>query len=86
MPTKMSSSRHNVLWMTTHIRRMTRKKQRLYNRASKAKNNKEHHWAVYKAHKKATEKALRTARWKYINGILQKSLDEGNSKPFWRYL
>ena len=22
----------------------------------------------------------------YINGILQESLDEGNSKPFWRYI
>ena len=84
VPTKMSSSRRNVPWITPAIRRMTNKKQRLYNRAKRT--HKEQHWAQYRAHKNNTTKALRKARWNYINSILQTSLDDGNSKPFWRYI
>ena len=84
VPTKQSSSRHKVPWLTTRLRRMCRKKQRLYNRAKKSR--KEHHWSTYKSHKKSTTKALNKARIDYINGILQASLDEGNPKPFWRYI
>ena len=81
---KMSSSRRNVPWITPAIRRMTNKKQRLYNRAKRT--HKEQHWPQFRAHKNNTTKALRKARWNYINGILQTSLDDGNSKPFWRYI
>ena len=38
------------------------------------------------AHKNNTTKALREARWDNTNGILQTSLDDGNSKPFRRYI
>ena len=43
VPTKQSNSRHKVPWLTTKLRRMCRKKQRLYNRAKKSR--KEHHWS-----------------------------------------
>ena len=36
--------------------------------------------------KTVTEKALRQYRLDYINSILQTSLDERNSKPFWKYI
>ena len=84
VPTKQSRSRHKVPRLTTRLRRMCRKKQRLYNRAKKSR--KEHHWSTYKSHKKSTTKALNKARIDYINGILQAGLDEGNSKPFWHYI
>ena len=86
VPTKLSSSRKNVPWLTPTIRQMCRKKQRLYNRAKKAKKNKDRYWGQYRAHQTSTSKALRKAKWDYINGILQESLKEGNSKPFWRYI
>ena len=79
-----SNSRHKVPWLTTKLRRMSRKKQRLYNHARKSR--KEHHWSTYKSHKKSNTKALNKARIDYINGILQADLDKGNSKPFWRYI
>ena len=82
--TKMSSSRRNVPWMTPAIRRMTNKKQCLYNLAKRT--HKDQHRAQYKAHKNNTIKALWKARWNHIIGILQNSLDDGNSKPFWRYI
>ena len=86
VPTKLSSSGKNVPWWTPTIRRMCRKKQRLYNRAKKAKKNKDRYWGQYRAHQTSTSKALRKAKWDYINGILQESLKEGNSKPFWWYI
>ena len=81
---KMSSLRWNVPWITPAIRRMTNKKQRLYNHAKRT--HKEQNRAQYRAHKNNTTKALWKAHWNYINGILQTSLDDGNSKPFWRYI
>ena len=84
VPSKMSSSRRNVPWMTPAIRRMANKKQRLYIRAKRT--HEDQHWAQYRAHENNTTKALRKARWNCINGILQTSLDDGNSKSFWRYI
>jgi hypothetical protein len=84
VPTKPSSSSKKIPWLTPHLKRLTRKKQRLYNRAKKS--HKDLHWAQYKSLKSALTKALRKARWDYINGILQLGLDEGNTKPFWRYV
>ena len=86
IPTKLTRSSREVPWITQATRRMCRKKQRLYNKAKKARKDKNHLWAKYNAHKKATARALKKARWSYINGILQTSLNEGNSKPFWRYM
>ena len=84
IPSKLSSSRFNVPWITNSIRRMCRKKQRLYNRAKRT--HKSHHWGKFRAHKKDTLRALRRARWNYINNILELSLTENNSKPFWKYI
>jgi hypothetical protein len=86
VPIKLTSSRTNVLWITPDLRHMCRKKQRMYNLAKKAKKNKDRHWSQYQSHLKKTTKALRSARWSYINNILQEGLSEGNSKPFWRYI
>ena len=81
IPSRTSSSRFNLPWMNTTLRRMCRKKQRLYNTAkqSQAPNR----WAKFKSHKRDTLKELRRARWLYINNILQLS---GDSKPFWKYV
>jgi hypothetical protein len=76
--------RRSIPWLSPHLKRLTRKKQRLYNKAKRT--HKDLHWAQYKSLKCALTKALRKARWDYINGILQSGLDEGNTKPFWRYI
>ena len=36
--------------------------------------------------KKDLLKAIRRQRWCYINDMLQVGLDQGDSKPFWRYV
>jgi hypothetical protein len=63
---------------------MCKKKQRLYNKAKYSKSPR--HWREFKSFKKDSLKALRKQRWQYINNILQVGLDEGDSKPFWKYI
>ena len=84
VPSKMSTTRFNVPWITPAIKRMCRKKQRLFNRAKRTR--KPRHWDSFKSHKRDTLRALRKARWSYINNILQLSLEENDSKPFWKYV
>ncbi len=84
IPNKLSSSRISLPWITQGLKRMCRKKQRLFNAAKKSGTTKA--WQRYKDHKKATLKALREARWTYINDILQTGLENNDSRPFWKYI
>ena len=84
MPTKKASTRLNTPWLTGSLRRMCRKKRRLY--VSARKSHRKSHWEHYKAFKKDKLKALRRQRWSYINDLLQVGLDKGDSRPLWGYL
>ena len=84
VPFKVINPRYHTPWLNPTIKRMSMKKQRLFNRVKRS--NKRSHWDKYKSHKKDTLKAIRRARWSYINDILQLSLDDNNPKPFWRYV
>ena len=55
-------------------------------RFKRTKSKKSRDWEKYVAYKKATASALKAARWDHLNGILQTSLEEKNSKPFYRYI
>ena len=63
---------------------MCRKKQRMFNRAKN--HHRKKYWQNYKSFKRDVTRTMRKARWEYINGILQLGLEEGNSRPFWRYI
>ena len=84
VPCKMSSTRRNVPWCTPAIKRMCRKKQRLYSKCKRTHRPRD--WEAFKSHQRATLSALRSARWSYIGGMLSDSEETGNSKPFWRYV
>ena len=49
VPSKSTSIRYNLLWMNTTLKRMVRKKQRLYNKAKKSHKKKD--WDEYNKHK-----------------------------------
>ena len=74
VPSKMTSSRTNLPWFTNTLKRMCKKKQRLYNKAKKDNNN-NGNWLIYKSFKSDTLKAIRKARWDYINDKLQIALE-----------
>ena len=43
-------------------------------------------WGDLTRNDPATASALKAARWDHLNGILQTSLDEKNTNPFYRYI
>ena len=74
-----SSSRFNMPWFNNTLKRMCRKKQRLFNRPKRTKSAQ--HWEQYKSFKRDTLKAIRKHRWSYK--LTCYNLD---SKPFWKYI
>ena len=83
IPSKLSSERHQIPWMTSEVRRMCRKKRKVYNKAKKGDKKAS---AQFKHLQKQTRDALRRAHWNYVNSILQEGLDSGDTKKFWRYV
>ncbi len=84
VPSKMTHSRINLPWVSREIKRMCKRKHRLYRKAKKSKR--ESDWNIFKKHKKATVDALRRAHWQYVHDILADGLAENNTRPFWRYV
>ena len=77
-------TRTNLLLFNRGLKRMCKVKRRRFKRAKKSKKATD--WERYVTHKKATASALKAARWDHLNGILQTSLEEKNTKPFYRYI
>ena len=84
MPAKLTSTRNNPPWLTNSLKRMCRKKQRRYNKAKRTL--KEDDWRKFYRFKKETLRAIRKAHWDHVNSILVDSIDQHDSKPFWRYI
>ena len=85
VPTRLlrANTKH-LPWITQAIRRMCKRKQRLFSKAKRSHKSKD--WAEYKNAKKETLRTIRRAHWNYINKILLEGLEERDSKPFWRYI
>ena len=62
---------------------MSKKKQRLYNKAKKSQT--EHDWRAYKDFQKATQKKQRQYYWSYQNNVFSDPDDKSN-KTFWRFI
>lgn len=89
-PQKKLGSRWNVPWMNSSIKRMIRKKQKLYNRARKS--NSQADGKKFKDLRKATKKRLTLAHDKYLLDLLKiDDMDFETRKPtmtkrFWTYI
>ena len=84
IPSRMTSCRYNLPWITPAIRRLCRKKQRYYKIAKRTK--KEKHWQRFKECKIETRNALRKAHNDYVNNILNEGLAKNDNKKFWKYI
>ena len=91
IPSKMMSERWNIPWMTNSVRRMIRKKQRLYNKAKRTRR--EEDWKIFKSLRNAIKAELTKAHNDYVLGLLdiKESNDEtvqsySVSKKFWSYI
>ena len=81
IPHKMKSKGNSTPWINKDIRRLLRKKQRLYNQAKKLND-----WTNYRHYQKECKKNIRQAEWNHINTTIRQGLETNNSKPFWNYI
>ena len=83
IPCKFTTSRYNLPWFSRGLRRQTRVKQKLYNKAKKS--GKEIDWSKFKMARKQFSKNLKRARDTYLSGYLSETMQE-NPKAFWSYI
>ena len=81
IPSKQIKSNNRLPWMNHKLKKMLKKKQRLYNQAKKTKN-----WKNYKHFQKECKKHMKKAELDYINNTIIEGLENNNSKPFWKYI
>ena len=84
IPNKMASKMRQLPWLSKSDKKKISKKHRLFQKAKTSGTDEDKE--KYRKHKRATQKATRASHWKHINTILDESLKEGNSKPFWKYI
>ena len=70
--------------MTSKLKECIKKKHKLMQLSKKTGIPSD--WTKYKQHKSITQKQVRQAHWNYMSAILNKSLEHGNNKPFWKYI
>ena len=86
---KKLSSRWSLPWLNNSIKRMIRKKQRLYNKAKRTGNATD--WRNFKIIRKQIKSQLTTAHDEYVADLLSFSKDYSTNKPvptkrFWSYI
>ena len=81
IPTFMLKTRHSLPWITPQLKRMLKKKQRLFKKARSSRN-----WSGYREFQKHCRRELRRAEWQFINGKISEGLEQKDNKPFWRFI
>ncbi len=84
VPAKNISVRYHLPWLTAELKRMCKRKCRMFIKARKSKKHSD--WEKFKDYKRFVANEIKKAHWQYLNEILSTSLEENNSKPFWRYI
>lgn len=83
IPSKWTSSRYNLPWFNHSLKRLARRKQRLYNKAKFS--GKQNDWKAFLVARKLMHKRLKEARHAYISDYLGEAIEE-NLKRFWSYV
>ncbi|KAJ8025928.1 Exosome complex component CSL4 [Holothuria leucospilota] len=84
IPSKLSSSRWKLPWITSTIKKSICKKKRLYRKA-KYRNSSEA-WNAFRKLRHHTDRTIRIAKRNYIHDIIGESLQSNNTKPFWNFI
>ena len=80
VPHFFTSSRHNLPWFTKNLKKLYKRKQRLYNKAKKTRNQDD--WQEFCDIRKNVHKQLRSARVSHISQFLTTSITD-KPKSFW---
>lgn len=82
VPSKLTSSRFHQPWVNTEIKRLSRRKQKAYNRAKRTQHHR--HWAYFNLLKKQAHAACKRAYNQYISNLLDDSSPP--KKSFWSFI
>ncbi|XP_068739230.1 uncharacterized protein [Montipora capricornis] len=80
IPQKQVKSNRKLPWITTQLKRMIRKRERLFKKARRSKLAS--HWQSYKSYRNSVKKQIQQAHESYVNEVIGGSLEEGNAKSF----
>ena len=92
IPSKMTKTKYFVPWIDVTIKRLVKKRNKLYLRARKSKDpDFKIHYKWFRAH---VQKVLRDAYWKYVSNIFTFKKDSsdpdtpkpGKIKKFWSFI
>ena len=83
VPTKLSSTKHYQPWINSHIKHLTRKKQRAYNHARAT--NTEYDWAKYKDIKRQCQYECRKCFNQYVANLIDPNSNVV-TKRLWSYI
>ena len=82
---QQKSTANRLPWMTCQLKRLIRKKQRIYNRAKLY--NKSSDWKAFKEIQLQTKSTLRQQRLKFLADSLNKNQnDRYRNKNFWQFI
>ena len=81
VPTKMSTSRFSQPWITTGVKRISRRKKRAYRKAKYSNDDAD--WKSYRDLNKQSKSTCHTA---YNNNVVHVSDDEKSTKKLWSFL
>jgi hypothetical protein len=84
VPSKFTSSRYSLPWLDSSLRRLIKRKNRLYRKIKKSSD--EGMQAKFKNVKHECQKQIRNAHKIFVKSILEKGLQENNNKAFWKYI
>ncbi|KAL4226529.1 DTW domain-containing protein 2 [Mactra antiquata] len=73
----MSKKRKSLPWFSHKLKRMVKRKARLYNNAKKTGN-----WTHFKTFQRECKREFKKAKMEHINSTIIKGLEENNCKPF----
>ena len=83
IPHKLTRSRHTNPWMNTETRRLSRRKERAYRKASHTKNARD--IRRYRHLKAECQREIRLAHRNYVNNIISPEAKQ-NPKKFWSFV
>ena len=83
IPQKIVRSFRKTPWFTRNLRRMMKKKQRLYNHSKKSGSTVA--WFKFKSYRKKTKTEVNKTRNNYVSNLLNNNM-KNNLKKFWKYI
>ncbi|XP_072182159.1 uncharacterized protein [Diadema setosum] len=83
IPSKLSRPLTKQPWITPSIKRMVRKKARLYKKARTTDSDKD--WNQFRSFRKTVQKKIRSSYWSYTNDMLNDP-DDKHYKKFWSFI